>query len=174
MTNLLAGWTGLILGFSGLIFVHELGHFILAKWNRVRVHVFSLGMGPYLASFTFRGTVYVLSLIPIGGYVKMLGQDDLNPNAPPSRDKHDYRNKRPGQKAAILAAGAIFNLLFALLAFALCYWIGDMWSRAHRQYRSGPALGPCAAVSPERRTARQPSEGRPHPRGGRRAGQDLH
>lgn len=124
MASWLAGWVGLILGFSGLIFVHEFGHFILAKWNGVRVYVFSLGMGPYLVSFTWRGTIYVLSLVPIGGYVKMMGQDDLNPNAPPSRDQHDYRNKRPGQKAAILAAGAIFNLLFAFLAFALCFWRG--------------------------------------------------
>jgi len=124
MGSSLAGWLGLILGFSGLIFVHELGHFMLAKWHGVRVHVFSLGMGPYLVSFTWRGTVYVLSLIPIGGYVKMMGQEDMNPNAPPSRDKRDYRNKRAGQKAAILAAGAIFNMLFALLAFALCYWLG--------------------------------------------------
>ncbi|MGD0093055.1 MAG: RIP metalloprotease RseP, partial [Planctomycetota bacterium] len=124
MLSWLCGWAGLILGFSGLIFVHELGHFILAKWHGVRVYVFSLGMGPYLVSCTWRGTVYVLSLVPIGGYVKMMGQDDLNPNAPPSRNKRDYRNKRAGQKAAILAAGALFNLLFAFLIFALCYGIG--------------------------------------------------
>ncbi|MCY3022015.1 MAG: RIP metalloprotease RseP [Planctomycetota bacterium] len=124
MFDWLHGALGLILGFSGLIFVHEFGHFVLAKWHSVRVYVFSLGMGPYLATYTWRGTVYALSLIPIGGYVKLMGQDDLNPNAPPSRDKDDYRNKRPGQKAAILAAGAIFNLLFTVFAFALCYWQG--------------------------------------------------
>lgn len=124
MADFLMGWTGLILGFSGLIFIHELGHFILAKWNGVRVHVFSLGMGPYLFSFNWRGTVYALSMIPIGGYVKMMGQDDLRPDEAPTKDAHDYRNKRPGQKAAILAAGAIFNLLFTLFAFAVCYTIG--------------------------------------------------
>ncbi|HEY3323841.1 MAG TPA: RIP metalloprotease RseP [Planctomycetota bacterium] len=118
------GWAGLILGFSGLIFVHELGHFVLAKWNGVRVYVFSLGMGPYLLSYSYRGTMYVLSLIPIGGYVKLAGQDDMNVNLAPSQDKTDYRNKRPGQKAAILAAGAIFNLLFAIAAFSLCYTAG--------------------------------------------------
>jgi regulator of sigma E protease len=122
--ELLSGWVGLILGFSGLIFVHEFGHFILAKWNGVRVYVFSLGMGPYLVSFTWRETVYVLSLIPIGGYVKLAGQDDMNANLEPTKDPHDYRNKRPGQKAAILAAGAIFNLIFALLAFATAYTVG--------------------------------------------------
>jgi regulator of sigma E protease len=121
---MLFGWIGLILGFSGLIFVHEFGHFILAKWNGVRVYVFSLGMGPYLASFTWRGTIYALSLVPIGGYVKLQGQDDLDPNPKPTKDPHDYRNKKPGQKAAILAAGAIFNLLFAVFLFTICYSVG--------------------------------------------------
>lgn len=121
---MLFGWIGLILGFSGLIFVHEFGHFIIAKWNNVRVYVFSLGMGPYLLSFTWRGTIYALSLVPIGGYVKLQGQDDLDTNLKPSKDPHDYRNKRPGQKAAILAAGAIFNLLFAIFLFTICYSVG--------------------------------------------------
>ena len=124
MHDFLLGWVGLILGFSGLIFIHELGHFVLAKWNGVRVYVFSLGMGPYLLSFTWRGTCYALSMIPIGGYVKMMGQDDLNPSQTESKDREDYRNKRPGQKAAILAAGACFNLIFTLLGFTLCYRLG--------------------------------------------------
>src|SRR5205814_8618984 len=106
----LNGMVGMVLGFSGLIFIHELGHFLLAKWNGVRVYVFSLGMGPYLFSFTWRGTVYVLSMIPIGGYVKMMGQDDMNANLATNKDESDYRNKRPAQKAAILAAGPIYNL----------------------------------------------------------------
>jgi len=118
------GWAGLILGFSGLIFVHELGHFVLAKWNGVRVYVFSLGMGPYLFSFTYNGTVYALSMIPIGGYVKMMGQDDMNANLASNKDMSDYRNKRPGQKAAILAAGAFFNLIFTICIFTLCYGVG--------------------------------------------------
>jgi regulator of sigma E protease len=124
MVDFITGWAGLILGFSGLIFIHELGHFVLAKWNGVRVYVFSLGMGPYIFSFTWRGTVYALSLIPIGGYVKLMGQDDLNPNSEPSKDNSDYRNKRPGQKAAILAAGAAFNLAFTIVAFTICYGVG--------------------------------------------------
>ena len=118
------GWAGLILGFSGLIFVHELGHFILAKWNGVRVYVFSLGMGPYLFSFTWNGTVYALSMIPIGGYVIMMGQDDMNANLASNKDTSDYRNKRPGQKAAILAAGAAFNLIFTICVFTVCYGVG--------------------------------------------------
>ena len=113
-----------VFGFSWLVFVHELGHYLLAKWNGVRVHVFSIGMGPYLLSVQKGETLYVLSLIPIGGYVKMAGQDDMKVDLALSRDPKDYRNKRPGQRAAILAAGAAFNLIFAYLGFALCYWIG--------------------------------------------------
>ena len=124
MLETIIGWTGLILGFSGLIFIHELGHFSLAKWNGVRVYVFSLGMGPYLVSFTYKGTLYALSMIPIGGYVKLMGQDDLNPNEDATPDPHDYRNKRPGQKAAILAAGAAFNIALTLIIFTFCYYHG--------------------------------------------------
>ena len=114
MTDWIVGGAGLIGGFSILIFVHELGHYLLAKWNGVRVQVFSLGMGPYLVSFTWGETLYVLSMVPIGGYVKMAGQDDMQPDLTASPDPGDYRNKRPGQRAAILAAGAAFNLIFAL------------------------------------------------------------
>ena len=128
--DFLLGWVGLILGFSSLIFIHELGHFALAKWNGVKVYVFSLGMGPYLVSFTWHGTVYVLSMIPIGGYVKLQGQDDLNPGEAQSKDPQDYRNKRPGQKAAILAAGATFNLILTIFLFTMCYWIGTEFETA--------------------------------------------
>lgn len=124
MGDWFTGILGLALGFSGLIFIHELGHFLLAKWHGVRVHVFSIGMGPYLLTFTVGETVYALSLVPIGGYVKMAGQDDMRPTLEASKDPRDYRNKPVGARAAILAAGAAFNLIFALLAFTFCYWHG--------------------------------------------------
>ncbi len=141
--ELLAGWVGLLLGFSGLIFIHELGHFLLAKWNGVRVHVFSIGMGPYLVSFTHNGTVYALSAIPMGGYVKMLGQDDMNADLSETKNPHDFRNKRPGQKAAILVAGAAFNIILTILIYTGCYWVGmDVDS---------PAIG---NISPDKALAR--------------------
>lgn len=124
MGDWITGFLGLALGFSGLIFIHELGHFLLAKWHGVRVHVFSIGMGPYILTFTIGETVYALSLVPIGGYVKLAGQDDMRPNLEATKDPRDYRNKPVGARAAILAAGAVFNLIFALLAFTFCYWHG--------------------------------------------------
>src|SRR3954471_13203932 len=68
------------LGFGFVIFIHELGHFLFAKWAGVKVEVFSIGFGPKLLRRTIGETEYALSLLPFGGYVKMLGQDD-NPAA---------------------------------------------------------------------------------------------
>lgn len=64
----------MVLAFSMLIFVHELGHFLLAKYQGVRVEVFSVGFGPFLISWGRGETTYALSLIPFGGYVRMTGQ----------------------------------------------------------------------------------------------------
>ncbi|MBW3541860.1 MAG: site-2 protease family protein, partial [Planctomycetes bacterium] len=72
MLNIL--WVALGLGL--VIFFHELGHFAVAKWCNVNVERFSIGFGPVLWSFKKGETEYALSLIPFGGYVKMLGQDD--------------------------------------------------------------------------------------------------
>src|SRR5437016_5604029 len=60
-----------------LVFVHELGHFLVAKWAGVRVEVFSLGFGPRLLSTVRGDTEYCVCAIPLGGYVKMTGQDDM-------------------------------------------------------------------------------------------------
>jgi membrane-associated protease RseP (regulator of RpoE activity) len=114
----------MILAFSAFVFVHELGHFLLAKWHGVRVLVFSIGMGPYVVSFRGKETTYVLSLIPLGGYVKMLGQEDLNPEPPKNSNPGDYRTKPVGARAAIIAAGAIFNLVFAFGIFTWCNSVG--------------------------------------------------
>lgn len=149
------GVIGLVLGFSGLIIVHELGHYLLAKWNGVRVLVFSMGMGPYLVSYKSGETVYVLSLIPVGGYVKMSGQDDLKPSLPASADPRDFRNQRPGARAWILAAGALFNLFFAFALFTLCYYVGvEMYS---------PQVGDIPADAPVARAQAYGPDGKLRP-----------
>ncbi|MCA9014399.1 MAG: site-2 protease family protein, partial [Planctomycetaceae bacterium] len=68
------------LGLGLVIFFHELGHFAVAKWCDVKVERFSIGFGPIIYSFKYRETEYALSIIPFGGYVKMLGQDDVDPS----------------------------------------------------------------------------------------------
>ena len=73
-------WLWVAIGLGLVIFFHELGHFAVAKWCGVFVERFSIGFGPILWSFKKGDTEYALSAIPFGGYVKMLGQDDMDPS----------------------------------------------------------------------------------------------
>lgn len=110
----------LILSF--LIFFHELGHFGVAKLFGVKVEVFSIGFGKKLLCKFYKETNYCLSTIPLGGYVQMKGQDDLDPSKA-SYDKDSYNVKTPYQRIAILFAGPFFNFL---LAFFLYMAIGSI------------------------------------------------
>jgi regulator of sigma E protease len=107
-----------------LIFVHELGHFLAARLFGVRVEVFSLGFGPKLFSFIKGETEYRISVIPLGGYVRLYGE---HPETMPSVvDKEKaFAFKKPWQKALIVLAGPGFNFLFALLAFWFYYSISS-------------------------------------------------
>ncbi len=102
-----------ILAFSILIIVHELGHFTLAKLNGVMVEEFSLGMGPKLFSISGKETKYSIRLLPIGGFVKMLGDDSK------CDDPRAFNNKHPLRKLSIVAAGPIMNILLAIVFFAI-------------------------------------------------------
>ncbi len=74
-----------------LVFVHELGHFLVARWHGVRVHTFSLGFGPRLFSFRRGDTEYCISVIPLGGYVKLAGENALEEEATGSSDPTGVR-----------------------------------------------------------------------------------
>lgn len=102
-----------ILAFSILIIIHELGHFTLAKLNNVKVEEFSLGMGPKIVSRQGKETNYMIKAFPIGGYVKMLGEQDE------SEDPRAFNNKSSLQKLSIIIAGPIMNLLLGILLFAV-------------------------------------------------------
>ncbi len=106
-----------------LIFVHELGHFIVAKMCGVRVLKFSLGFGPKLAGRKIGETEYILSLLPLGGYVKPLGE---NPEEPISDDEKPYSLNYQSipKRFAILAAGSLFNIVFAGFVFTCLYMAG--------------------------------------------------
>lgn len=104
---------GAILGFSLLIIVHELGHFTLAKLNGVKVEEFSLGMGPKLFGIKGKETEYLIKAFPIGGYVKMLGEEEK------ISDERSFSSKRPIQKLSIIAAGPIMNFVLAIVLFAI-------------------------------------------------------
>jgi regulator of sigma E protease len=110
-----------------IVFAHELGHYLAAKRNGVRVEVFSVGFGPELFGRTDRsGTRWKLSLLPLGGYVKMFGEGGAakSPDAPdltPEEKAVSFHYKRVGQRAAIVAAGPIANFVLAILIMAAMF-----------------------------------------------------
>lgn len=114
-----------------LVFVHEMGHYLIARRNGVRVEVFSVGFGPELFGWTDRAkTRWKFSLIPLGGYVKMYG--DLNAASVPDKSLLDqelddrdeaFPNKRLGQRAWIVAGGPLANFLFAVILLAGLFMI---------------------------------------------------
>jgi regulator of sigma E protease len=111
----------LILSF--LIFFHELGHFLAARFFGVQVDVFSIGFGKKLLTKQIGKTQWTLSMIPLGGYVKMKGQDDADPSFV-SYDEDSYNIKKPWQRIIILLAGPFANFLLAFLLYLSISFIG--------------------------------------------------
>lgn len=111
-----------------LVFVHEMGHFLVARACGVRVEVFSLGFGKKIFSFKKGDTVYCLSLIPLGGYVKMFGEQaaDAKENVLSDEDKKvSFTHKTVWQRIAIVSAGPLMNFLFAILVFGFISYTGE-------------------------------------------------
>lgn len=100
-----------------LIFVHELGHFLLAKLFGVRVLKFSLGFGPKVFGKTFGETEYLLSAFPLGGYVKMFGENPDEQEVNPEEQRVSFAHKPVVQRFLVVLAGPVFNLLFAFVLF---------------------------------------------------------
>lgn len=111
-----------------LVFVHELGHFLVAKWANVYVEKFSIGFGPVLISKKYGETEYALSALPLGGYVKMYGeQNDDEPGKEtydPAKEGRSFKDKSAWHKAAIILAGPLFNVIFAVIIFWALYMSG--------------------------------------------------
>src|ERR1700761_5703730 len=113
-----------------VVFFHELGHFLVARWAGVKVLAFSLGFGPELAGFNDRhGTRWKISAVPLGGYVKFFG-DDTEASTPSSEalasmteaERADsFHHKRVGPRAAIVAAGPIANFILAIVIFTALF-----------------------------------------------------
>ncbi len=105
-----------LLVLSVLIFFHELGHFTAARFFGVRVDVFSIGFGKKLYTKVIGDTQWSISAIPLGGYVKMKGQDDSDPTKI-SYDEDSYNVKKPWQRIIILLAGPFANFLLAFILY---------------------------------------------------------
>jgi regulator of sigma E protease len=150
LTTILA--TVVVLGV--LIFVHELGHFMTAKWADIEVPRFSIGFGPKVIGFTRGETEYVISALPLGGYVKMAGMEEMEhieggpgtvndtvgddatlERGAAERRPRDFESKSLPARALVISAGVIMNLLFAVLAFTI---IAAVWGVPADP---GPALG---------------------------------
>jgi regulator of sigma E protease len=105
-----------LLVLSFLVFFHELGHFLAARFFGVKVHVFSIGFGKRIFSKEWKGTTWQFALIPLGGYVKMKGQDDTKPGLQ-EEGNDSYNNKTPWQRIVILFAGPFANFLLAAILY---------------------------------------------------------
>ena len=147
----------IILGFGLLIALHELGHFLAARWAGIRADGFAIGMGPVVASYRkgvgFRlgscdqvvkarigklpiqlsdqelekeglgETEYSLRLLPIGGFVKMLGQEDANPAAT-SEDPRSFNRTPIGKRMVVISAGVVMNIITAIIMFVIAFMVG--------------------------------------------------
>jgi Predicted membrane-associated Zn-dependent proteases 1 len=109
-------WTVLaaILVFGAVIFIHELGHFLTAKWSRIKVNEFAMGMGPKLFGFTRGDTTYCLRLFPIGGSCTMEGEDEE------SDEERSFGKAPVGKRILVIIAGAVMNLV---LGFSVLFGI---------------------------------------------------
>ncbi len=104
-----------------LVFVHEFGHFIAAKRAGVYVETFSLGMGPKLIKKTWGETEYCISAIPLGGYVKMKGE---NPDEETTGAEDELQSKSIPARFSIFVAGPLMNIIMAIILVSLVYYIG--------------------------------------------------
>ncbi|KPU28180.1 zinc metalloprotease [Caloranaerobacter sp. TR13] len=109
-----------ILVFFLVVIFHEFGHFIVAKMVDIKVHEFSIGMGPRLTSIRKGETEYSIRILPIGGYVRMEGEDEV------SNDLRSFNNKPILSRAAVLFAGAFMNFVLAILVFSIIAYVIGM------------------------------------------------
>ncbi len=201
----IGGLIALILGFGFIIFVHELGHFLVAKWVGIRATQFAIGFGPSMLTWrkgigfrvgttepeyerraleylkkqgaSFEGltdqqkiatiygaadalglgeTEYRLNYIPLGGYVKMLGQEDIDPAAR-SEDPRSYTSRPVWARMAVISAGVVMNLIFAMVFFIIAFMAGVEFPPA--------AIGEIGPQSPAATTYAVGHEGNPDYRG---------
>ncbi len=112
-----------------LIFVHELGHYLVAVWNGVRVEVFSLGFGKKIWQIKRGHTVYCISIIPLGGYVKMFG-DQPGTEVSPEEKSVAFNHKNVWRRISIVLAGPLMNFFFAALVFSFLVGYGEDYRTA--------------------------------------------
>lgn len=147
MLNSISNLALVVAGFTFIIFIHELGHFAAARWAGIRVLAFAIGFGPAIFSFRkgmgFRrgssesdylaldaarrrdvsSTEYRLNWIPFGGYVKMLGQEDGNPEAV-SNEADSFQNCHPAKRLVVISAGVVMNVILSAILVMVVFSVG--------------------------------------------------
>ena len=133
-----------------LVFCHELGHFLAARFFRVGVDVFSLGFGPKIFRKQKGRTEYCISAVPLGGYVKMVGEEPGKALSPGERDI-SFSHKPLYQKSLIVAAGPAFNFFLAILIFYVLYQFSGL-------YLSKPVIGDVMDNTPAQHAGLMPGD----------------
>ena len=136
----------MVIGVGLVIFVHELGHYLAARLCKVRVETFSLGFGPKLFGFVRGDTLYQVSLLPLGGYVRMAGEDSVEPGEKPRGD--ELHTKSVGARFFIYSGGVLMNVVFAAIVLPLVMFHGVAFSE--------PVVGAIAPGSPAWRAGVEP------------------
>jgi len=124
-----------------LIFVHEFGHFLFAKLFGVKVTKFSLGFGPKLVGVQRGETEYLISALPLGGYVKMVGEGVVDEEIAIADESRSFAKKPVWQRFCVVAAGPLFNLLFAVLIFFLIFAVSGLPKPVDNSVIGGVTVG---------------------------------
>ncbi|MBI5866880.1 MAG: RIP metalloprotease RseP [candidate division Zixibacteria bacterium] len=120
-----------------LIFIHELGHFLVAKWAGIKVERFSLGFPPKMIGKQIGETDYCISWVPLGGYVKMVGE---NPDEPSTGDPREFMSKSVGTRTLVILAGPLMNFIAAALIFIAVLWLHGRDTIDKTQVVVGPVV----------------------------------
>lgn len=136
---------------GGLVFVHELGHFLVAKWLGVKVVRFSIGFGPKLLGFTRGETEYQIAALPLGGFVKMAGDEPGQEVAPEDRGR-GFLEQAPWKRLLIAAAGPAMNLAFPFLVYL------GLHVAQNGELVPGPVVGSVAPASPAAAAGLRPGD----------------
>ncbi|MDY3561693.1 site-2 protease family protein [Gemmata sp. JC673] len=115
-----------VLGLGFIIFIHELGHFLAAKWCDVHVNMFSIGFGPAVpfCQYKWGETTYKIGIIPLGGFVQMVGEGDGADSEEAEDDPRSFRKKTVGQRMLIISAGVVMNIILGMACFVAAYLHG--------------------------------------------------